>query len=215
MATRNPRPRRDARAPPANHDAFSGSGERARKLIHIAAAIGAIAVILALPQTYARATFLTAALLAIGVEIARRVSPRIGETFWLTFGALLKPGEHHRITGATTLAIGFAGATLLFPPHLALLGILYAGLADPVAALVGRRFGRRRNKFGKSLEGSLAFFATALLSAWALPWMNFPAAAAAALVVTIIEAMPLPGDDNLLIPILGAGAAFLAQATLG
>lgn len=193
----------------------TGSGERARKGIHIAAAFGAIAVIVLLPPTIARILLASTALLALAVEIARRKSPVFGSFFIHTFGALLKPGEHRRITGATTLALGFALASILFPPRIALLGILYAGLGDAVAALVGRRFGRIRTSTGKSLEGSLAFFVTALAAGWALPWLPFLPAAIAALVVTLVEATPLPGDDNLLIPIVGAAAGFLALAVLG
>lgn len=206
----------DPRAPPG-HSRYgpTGSGERARKGIHIAAAFGAIAVIVLVPPTAARILLTGTALLALAVEIARRRSPAFGAYFIHTFGALLKPGEHRRITGATTLALGFAVTSIIFPPHVALLGILYAGLADAVAALVGRRFGRLRTSTGKSLEGSVAFFLTALAAGWALPWLPFLPAVIAALVVTAVEATPLPGDDNLLIPIIGAAAGFVALAVFG
>ena len=39
------------------------------------------------------------------------------------------------------------------------------GVADPVAALIGRRYGRHKLRGGKSLEGAMAFVASGTLAA--------------------------------------------------
>lgn len=92
--------------------------------------------------------------------------------------------------------------------------VLVLGLADAAAALVGRALGKHKYKIfnhTKSLEGSTAFFITALIilaaiifiipSGLSVAWL---AVIALALAATIVEAITPWGMDNLLLPILVA-----------
>ncbi|MGH7302651.1 MAG: diacylglycerol/polyprenol kinase family protein [Candidatus Rokuibacteriota bacterium] len=89
------------------------------------------------------------------------------------------------------------------------IGLLPLMLADPAAALVGRRWGRHRYRIPggvKSLEGSVAFFAIAflcvagaLVGAGELP--SLATVAAFALFLTVVEALAARGLDNLLVPL--------------
>jgi len=90
--------------------------------------------------------------------------------------------------------------------------LLVLTFADSAAALVGRRWGRVGWPFaaGKSVEGSLAFFASACLLTW-LPLHGAAGAEAdsillvsinVALLATIAEAVSSRGLDNLLVPVL-------------
>lgn len=111
---------------------------------------------------------------------------------------------------------------LCFPPAVCLVFVLTGGdrlrvamgllplmLADPAAALVGRRWGRHRYRVPggeKSLEGSAAFFAIAFVCvAGALVGAGerLPLAAigALALTLTMVEALTARGLDNLLVPL--------------
>lgn len=191
---------------PTEPDALtpSATAEAARKAIHAAAGAGAAAVAWFAPPSTARAVLLAAALVALATDLLRLRVPAVHRRFDATLGHMLRPAEHHALTGATTLAVGAAIAALLFPGRIAAIGILYAALGDAAAAIVGRRFGRRTYRPGRTIEGTAAFFATALAIGWAAPDAGLLGAAAAAAAVTLVEAAPLPADDNLLIPVAGA-----------
>jgi len=185
----------------------TGTAETARKVIHAAAGLGAAAVAWFVPPAAARAILLCAVLIALVIELLRTRVPAVRCRFDATLGRMLRPAERRALTGATTLAIGAALAVLFFPGRIAAIGILYAALGDAAAALVGRRFGRHAYRPGRTIEGTAAFFATSLLIGWAAPGAGFLAAIAAAAAVTLVEAAPIPIDDNVLIPVAGAAAS--------
>lgn len=187
--------------------------ESSRKALHIAASLAAAGIAWQLPTAASRGLFAGAVLIALAVELVRHLSPA-ARFFDRAFGPMLRTRESRGLTGATTLAIGFAIAALL-PRPFGGAGILAAGLGDAAGALVGRRFGRRRTRSGKSLEGSLACFAAAFVAAWASPGLGPGPAIVVALVTTLLEALPLPSDDNLILPPASAAAAWLAAAISG
>jgi phytol kinase len=112
--------------------------------------------------------------------------------------------------GATGLLFLFSGGDrLLFSVPMAILTF-----ADSAAALVGQRYGRHRFQSAggtKSLEGSAAFFLTAVVGAYVgLQILGDTGAAATlllalllALHLTLVEASAGRGLDNLLIPLTG------------
>jgi dolichol kinase len=191
-----------------------GSGlEARRKTLHVAAALAAAGILAAAPRPLQPAIFLAALGAAALTEAVRFHSVAAAGAFERAFGPLLREPERHRPTGATTLAAGFALAVLFFPAAAAALGILVAGLADAAAALVGRRFGSRRLAAGRTVEGSVACFGVAFAIAWAFPGFGVGAATLIAGVVTLVEALPLRVDDNLVLPpIVAASATFLIAA---
>ena len=88
-----------------------------------------------------------------------------------------------------------------------------------MATAVGERFGRTKIVGGKSLEGTLAFFAAAvmsgvLLSLTALP-LPFGLLLAGAVVAAAVEVLPLPLNDNLTIPVISGGAMELIARMAG
>ena len=95
----------------------------------------------------------------------------------------------------------------LFPRQVASLSLLYLLVGDVAAALIGRKFGKQRI-WGKSLEGSLAFLAAAILVSFWVPGIPAPSKLLAALGATIVEALPIPFDDNMTVP-LAAGCFLL------
>lgn len=177
--------------------------ETIRKGIHVLLSLVAAAVVWRLPAVEAAVVFAGATLLALAIEILRRVSPAFSTVFRDRLGSLLRPREDRRLTGATTLAVGYTLAALVFPGAAALAGILVAGIADAVSAVVGKAFGRLRYPGGKSVEGSVAFFLVVVLIL--LPLGDPGRAALVALALTILEAPSLSIDDNLFLP-LATGA---------
>jgi dolichol kinase len=192
----------------------TGRGELARKLIHVGASIIAVAVVWLTPPLTGRTMLACAVFIALAVEIARRLSGNVARGFLRSFGPLLRAHETHALTGATMLALGFLIAALLFPPHVAGVGMLYAGVGDAASALVGRRWGGLRFPWGKSVQGSAAFFVAAIAAGWVAPEIAFRPALAAALAATLFESLPTLIDDNLILPVVGALAAWAAVALI-
>lgn len=189
--------------------------EATRKVLHVLVSLVAAAVVWWLPPLHAAILFATAALVALSVEVARRTSGPFGRLFDRRLGHLLRSGEGARLTGATTLAIGYTVVVVAFPGVPALTGILVAGVADAVAAVVGKRFGRTRYRGGKSLEGSAAFLAVVTPLLFLVPGLSVVAAVAVAVALTAVEAFTLPVDDNLYLPLTTAIAVQVATLATG
>lgn len=192
-----------------------GGPEVSRKAIHALASIAAAAVALEAPPAVTPWLFLATFFAAVAIEEARRRSPAFGRLFDRAVGGMLRSRERRGNTGATTLAAGFAIAVLLLPPTFAAAGILAAGLGDAAAALAGQYLGRHRIRSGKSLEGSLACFAAALPATWVIPGIGFAPAVIVAAVVSILEIVPVPFDDNLWLAPAAGAVAWAAAAPLG
>src|SRR5205814_605793 len=105
--------------------------------------------------------------------------------------------------------------TILTVPKLAALVAIYTlAVADPLAAVVGIRYGRRRIARDRTLEGSLAFSAaTLVIVAFVLGWgADAPALALAA---AGCELLPLRIDDNLTIPLFVGFTTWIVAALFG
>ena len=150
-------------------------------------------------------------------EAARRLSPRTNRLFVAAFGRMMRPAEERgRVTGATYLACASAAALFAFSPTVAALALLFHAWGDPAAAIVGSRFGRVRlphlgpgRPQSKTLEGSLAFFAVALVVSAVLRTSGafdvFWPAAVGALAAAAVELLRLPVDDNVTVPLVSGG----------
>jgi dolichol kinase len=132
---------------------------------------------------------------------------------------MLRHHERRRFAGATYMALAYATAVLLFPRPIAVMAMLFNGLGDAAAALVGKRWGRRRTAWGKSWEGFGAGLAVNLAVAAAVstlaPEVPFAAAGAGALAAATLEFLDLPVDDNVRVTLGGGAVAFLLALALG
>ncbi|MDR0388241.1 MAG: phosphatidate cytidylyltransferase, partial [Treponema sp.] len=90
----------------------------------------------------------------------------------------------------------------LYPSPAASIAIYALAFGDGFASLVGKVFGRIRPAFlqGKSVEGSAACFIAVIVSAYAVS-RNFGLAFFAAVVATVVEALPLEDYDNIALPL--------------
>jgi dolichol kinase len=194
-----------------------------RRLFHVAAASALPLIALLLSERVALLMAAAATVLLALWEAGRLTSPAVNRWFWRRLRVLFKPGEELRLTAATYLAAASLATLALFDSPVAPLALLYVALGDPVAALVGSRYGRRRlfvrtpwatQRYRvKTLEGSLAFLAVALAVA-VLLWgaglyTRFGLAALGALVAAVVELLPIPVDDNASVPLASAAAMSL------
>jgi dolichol kinase len=135
-------------------------------------------------------------------EAVARYAPWVNRSF-------VRAEEQVRESAMTPFAIAVLLTILAVPKLAALVAIYTLAVADPLAAVVGIRFGRRRIARNRSLEGSLAFFAATVAIAvlvlrWgtdASPLTIAETATTIAVAAAACELLPLRIDDNLTIPI--------------
>ena len=149
-------------------------------------------------------------------EVIARRAPWINHTF-------LRAEEQVREAAMTPFVIAVLLTILTVPKLPALVAIYTLAISDPLAAVIGIRFGRHRITRNRSLEGSCAFLAaTTVIAAavfhWGTPapaatlaWASFSIGLAAA----ILELLPLRIDDNLTIPIFVGFSAWAISGLFG
>jgi dolichol kinase len=148
-------------------------------------------------------------------ELLQRV-PQVNSVFF-------RAEEQFKEAAMTPYAIAILLTILTFPKVVALIAIYTLAIADPLSALVGITWGRRRIVPDKSVEGSLAFLAATLAIAVAVltnatsaPLMaRLAASVLIATAATIFEMLPLRLDDNLTIPLFVGFAAWVACGLVG
>ena len=136
---------------------------------------------------------------------------------------LFRAEEQFKESAMTPYAIAILLTVITFPKTIALIAVYTLAIADPLSALVGITWGRRRIVPNKSLEGSAAFFAaTAAITAIVLRTTTVVAAgpiATAAIAIglagAIFEMLPIRLDDNLTIPLFVGFAGWTVCALVG
>ena len=151
-------------------------------------------------KTFVLNILIPVTLLVIAVDVARFKFPWFQKQFVRFFGVVLREHETRRFPGSTYLLTGAVLTIWLFPKHYAVLSLFFVIIADTAAALVGKQIGKHKI-FNKSVEGTAAFFISALAIALFFPTIAVPHAVVGAATAAIIEVLPLPVDDNLTIPV--------------
>jgi dolichol kinase len=198
----------------------SYSGEVVRKAIHLSS--------LSIPIVYSFISTTTALLILVPLtlvfglaDLARLLSPRFRILYHAWFGWLLRAHEksqdEKRLNGATYVLLSATIGILLFPKVIIITAFAILIVSDSVAALVGRRFGRHPF-LKKSFEGTFAFFISAVAVVCLAPKISYIPAEyligiAAAFLGAIVEALPIPLDDNLSIPFSIGAAMWLMYGT--
>jgi dolichol kinase len=195
-----------------------------RRLVHLANG-SAIATAYALIFTHQQIvhTFGSIACLVYILDRVRIHYPELLERAPWINNLLFRTEEQFKESAMTPYAIAILLTLLTFPKTLALIAIYSLAIADPLSALVGITWGRRHVVPGKSVEGSLAFFAaTAAITAVVLRLTTIVAAGPIAVASVAIglagaafEMLPLRLDDNLTIPLFVGFAGWGICALVG
>ena len=144
---------------------------------------------------------------AIALEVGRWRLPALNGWFQARFGVLMKQSESSQVLGSTYMAAASLIVFLFFERELAILALLYIAVGDPLAGVLGKRYGRV--KIGsKSVEGTLAFAvgAGAVGCALIAGGLDVPywVALGGAGIGALMELLPSPLDDNLTVPPVSA-----------
>lgn len=195
----------------------------ARSFFHVASGALSLALIQLLPGRGwligASAAFVVA---AWSMEIGRRLSPAMNDRLMRFFGPVAHVHERHEVNSSTWYVTALLLLALFAPMEAAAVAVVVLAVGDPFAALVGRRFGRRRFASGRSLEGGVAFLVAGFGVAWvslaslyALPGhVTLLVALAGAAAGAVAELVSYRLDDNFTIPAASAATATVALALL-
>jgi dolichol kinase len=192
----------------------------ARNIFHVFMGVMAVAAY-ELLLDWKSAMFVMAGLSAfvIAAEVSRAFVPGINRMLVTlpVFKQIIRPREMGRINSASSLTLTLTAMCLLAPMPAVEVGLLVLALADPAASLLGMRYGRRKLWKSKSVLGTLAFLAVALLVSLGVLALRSPLsgvwlAAAACCVAVASAATELFSDrldDNFSVLAIATGVAAL------
>jgi dolichol kinase len=191
----------------------SYGGEILRKGIHLTSLLIPI-IYYFIPKSTALSILFPLTLLFVLSDIARVLHEPSGKLYERYFGFLLRRHERNssgrRLNGATYVLISAIVCMWIFPKVVFITAFAILIVSDTSAALIGRKFGRHPF-LSKTLEGTLAFFVSALLVVAFAPKiqylpLEYVIGAVAALVGAVVESASIGVDDNLSIPVSVGGA---------
>ena len=150
------------------------------------------------------------------IDIFRIFNKSVNDIFCKYLKFTIRENEKKGFTGSTYFMCGTFFTILLFPRDIAIVSLCVLVISDTCASVVGISIGRVKIVGSKSLEGTLAFFISALTVSYfgwvyfgLLPYLLF----ISSFVTTIMELFnkQLKCDDNILIPIGFASVYLFAE----
>jgi dolichol kinase len=204
---------------------LSYGAELRRKALHFTALGFPIGILLVDPPLSLVILWAMAAV-GVGLDVARQRVPVVKRVMLGAVGSIMRPEEIPPpggalvLNGAVWMCVAAAACATLFPAPVAAAALIMQQMGDAAAAVVGRRYGRLRwPGQRKTLEGSLALAATGFASAWLLSHLPIEGLTEAlpvgrlaigAVAAAAAEAVPIPPNDNIRVPLLAGAAILLA-----
>ena len=195
-----------------------------RKALHLGALV-LPAAMLVLGAPTAALVLAPLAVVAVTLDWARVRFAPARRVLHVVFAGLMRPheipplGAPVVLNGATWMCVASALVAALFAPGVAAASMAMLMVGDGAAAVVGRRFGNTKWPDGlKSVEGTAAFALTAFavglaVVAWPGSGLTVAMCAVGAAVGAGVEALPIPLNDNVRVPVL-SGLAMVAAGAL-
>jgi dolichol kinase len=188
-----------------------------RKLFHLIGGISLLSLYYVLGRDRALVFYAVLFFLVLALDLMRLKIPGINKFIFEKFGSFIRKNEEQKFTGTAPYVLGIGLSLYLFPADIATAAICFLACGDVTATTIGERYGR--TKIGnKSLEGTVAFFVAAAGAGLVLPLAGIPAVPGiiliGALIAAGVELLPLPINDNLVIPLVsGAMMALVSRLT--
>jgi dolichol kinase len=182
--------------------------ELVRKLIHLCS-LSIPVIYYFIPRNIAVVILGALSVFALTLDLGRHFSSNVGSVFYRFFGFMLrqheKDSKKKNLNGATYVLISALLTAIIFPKVIFINAFAILIISDTMAALIGRKYGR--HKFlAKSLEGTLAFFVSAVIVSLLTPKLGagiaeYIIAITASGIGAIVENISFGwADDNLSIP---------------
>lgn len=185
----------------------------ARRLFHIANGV-TIATLYWLSFTHQQAihTLGTFACLLYVMEQIRINYPEMSQKVMPLMKFIMRAEEQLKESAMVPYAFAVLLTIITFPKPLALIAIYTLAISDPLSAIIGIKYGKRKVVEHKSVEGSLAFFTSALIISLFVLSATLGGFSISVLIISLVlsigtsifEMLPLKVDDNLTIPLFTA-----------
>jgi glycerol-3-phosphate acyltransferase PlsY len=183
-----------------------------RGLFHLFGVLSIPVAALFLPRTVLLVSLGAVTFIALALELIRLKVPLINRWFLSFFKPLLRKEEALRLTGTSYSLAGALIVFLVFPRDIAILAVSFLAVGDAMATIVGKQIGKTRLLGKRTLEGDLACFvsciAVGFIGYFAGLKVSWLAILVGSLGATIAEAVPLPLNDNLTLPLFAGLVMF-------
>jgi glycerol-3-phosphate acyltransferase PlsY len=190
-----------------------------RKLYHLLGGLGLLSLYFLLGRRNALICYGVLILVVLAIDITRLKVPAFNQFIFARFGSFIRNNEANKLTGMAPYFLGIGLTLLLYRSDIATAAICFLAFGDVAATAVGERYGRTKISGEKSLEGTLAFVAIAVTVGFLLPLtgmhLTHGIILAGAIAAAGIELVPLPVNDNLVIPLVSGGVMELIARVTG
>ena len=181
-----------------------------RSFFHVMSGVVGFLLIQFLPFNWVELIAICAALLAWTLEITRTYSESWNNTLMKFASKVSHSHESYRVNSSTWYTTALVVLVLLGVPIIAQIAVLILAFCDPIAATIGRKYGKTKLINNRSLEGTGAFFVSGVFIASAVIFL-VPNTYALGLKIAIILIAAFSGavvelaskniDDNFSIPV--------------
>jgi len=190
-----------------------------RKFYHLFGGLGLLSIYYLLGRRDALICYGFIVLAVLAIDITRLKVVAFKRFMQTRFSSFLRESEANKLTGTAPYVLGIGLTLFFYQTGIATAAILFLAFGDVMATTVGERYGRTKIVGEKSLEGTLAFVVSAVLSGVLLNLtvIQLPCGLllAGAMVAAGVELLPLPLNDNLVIPVVSGGVMELIARTTG
>lgn len=163
------------------------------------------------------------AIFFVPADILRFFVPSLNKRVKEDLGFLMRDYELDGLSGSSWFFLAGIITIAIFPKWPAVLAIQFLAFGDPIASLVGVKWGKTKLPGGKSLEGSLALFGLCTIAGLVILLPLTPLSFATALIISSVTALaaafaewlPIKKlDDNFRMPLIAGAVATLMFALL-
>lgn len=130
----------------------------ARRIWHFGTVLAMFAIYWFTPKPEALRLVVIVTVFLVSLDLSRLYIPSLNRLLIPIFKPVLRTHETKRPTAATFLLLGVTICIYIFSKPIMLLTLLMLAFADPLAAVVGTRYGKDKLIGSKSLQGCMAAF---------------------------------------------------------
>jgi dolichol kinase len=192
---------------------FSFRNELRRKSVHLSMIIIPVWVYFT-PPSWGLLGLIIATFATVTTDLLRLSDRRLKRFFLSLFRSVIRRHEEEHLLGSTYFMIAALLSVIAFDKMIAISALTFLVLGDSAAAFVGKKYGKP-TYWGKSIQGSIACFVVCMAIGSVVlsnPWV----ALTGAITASVAEALPVPMDDNMRVPIVsGLAMQVVAQFLQG
>jgi diacylglycerol kinase (CTP) len=191
-----------------------------RKIWHMTGVFAMFLAYTLLPPVVAAVILAVSMAFFLPIDFFRHRYPALNDWMVHAFKPIMRNSEIHRIAGTTYLLTGVAIIVVVFPRPIVALTLLFLAFADPIASLIGIKYGKDKIFGHKSIQGFMAAYVVCTLCTFLFLYYHNIAldrvvivSLVAGFIGALAELVPIGKlDDNLSLPVLSSvGLSILFQ----